>query len=103
MDHQRCCRRQKTPAFGLRMFTGRESDSVVGDKAGLSIDCDIFYNKGSLHKLKQTCYCEEESKIEREQRQHACSCYCYPKRLSNSFLVSCKDNILNQICCSSLR
>lgn len=43
MDSQHCCRRQKTFAFGLRMFTGRESDSVVGDKAGLSTDCDFFF------------------------------------------------------------
>jgi len=36
-------RRQKTLAFRLRMFTERESNSVVGDKAGLSNYCHFFF------------------------------------------------------------
>lgn len=69
MDSQHCCRRQKTLASGMRVFTGRNSDSVVGDKAGLLTHCVLpffffFFNRGRLHTLKQTHSCKNESKPE---------------------------------------
>lgn len=35
--------RTEVSCFWLRMFTGRESHSVEGDKAGLSADCDFLF------------------------------------------------------------